>query len=155
MERKFLIKNKSKFSNCIKTVYIEEFYISEHSNIKVRKESDAYSKRKLSERYMIIITSYDHLSEKEHIEIKDISYNTYADLSNIKFGKKIEKLRRYYQINNVIVKLDEYQSIPDLIIADIKFDSGEDAKDFIQPEWFGEEITSYSKYSNRNLSIAF
>jgi CYTH domain-containing protein len=156
MKRKFLIKNKSKFSDCIKTAYIEEAYISEFSNIKIRMESDAYSKRKLSTKYMMVITSCDQITGMENIETKDISYNTYADLSNNKIGKKIEKLRRYYKLdNNLIAKLDEFQSIPDLKIVEIKFDNEEDANSFIVPEWFGEEITFNSKYENRNLSLIF
>ena len=39
-----------------------------------------------------------------------------------------------------------------LVIAEVEFDSEEDANAFQPPEWFAEDVTMNRKYHNSNLS---
>ena len=39
-----------------------------------------------------------------------------------------------------------------LVMAEVEFESTEDAKSFEPPRWFGEDVTGDDRFSNRKLS---
>ncbi len=149
MKKKFLIAKSLTNTNCIKIIYIEKFFITSFSDVQVVEISQAYSKRKLSDEYKMLV------SNNSHEEWIDISYNTFCDLKKSKCGKTIEKLRKVYKVNNTEYFVDEYKSILDLKILEINFNSEEEFNNFEQPDWFIKDITNDEKYCDRSLSIIF
>ena len=58
-----------------------------------------------------------------------------------------------YPCNGAILELDVYRDeLEGLITVEVEFDDIEDVTDFSIPSWFGEEVTSDSRYKNQNLS---
>ncbi|KAB1440967.1 CYTH domain-containing protein [Candidatus Galacturonibacter soehngenii] len=143
IERKFLIKylpdNLEKYA-CIA---IEQAYLSTDPVVRVRKSNDNYtltykSKGFLSrEEYNMPLTkdSYYHLREK-------------AD------GNIISKKRYLIPYDsNLTIELDLFlEPFETLMLAEVEFDSEEQAKAFIPPDWFEKDVTFSKEYHNSYLS---
>lgn len=147
IKRKFLVKSEPGSSKCLKTVYIEQGYISEELDIRVRMETNAYSKRKYATEYMMVIKGKGDI--KRYSEKINIKITAYLELCNNIKGKQIKKLRKFYDIGNEkTAELDVYQNISELVTVEVKFKTEEDANIFIPPNWFGKEITHDLQYKN-------
>jgi len=65
----------------------------------------------------------------------------------------IAKVRFYIDYGDHVVELDIYSGvIPGLKVAEVEFDSVEDAKAFVPPEWFGKEVTDDPQYRDSWLA---
>lgn len=143
IERKFLIKSLPK--NLADYTYksIEQAYLSTEPVVRIRKSNEDYiltykSKGFLSrEEYNMPLTkeSYYHLREKADGNI--ISKNRY--------------LIPYE--SNLTIELDIFhEPFNDLILAEVEFESEEQAKSFSPPDWFDQEVTYSKEYHNSYLS---
>lgn len=66
---------------------------------------------------------------------------------------QLEKVRHYYPLDQLLVEIDQYRgSLAPLLVAEVEFSSEAQSKEFVAPEWFGEEITDNLKFSNYNLA---
>ncbi len=51
------------------------------------------------------------------------------------------------------IELDIFEGeLAPLILAEVEFDTEEEAKAFVPPEWFGEDVTYSDRYHNSVLS---
>lgn len=143
IERKFLIKKIPFSLDGYKSRKIEQAYLSTNPVIRVRRDNDDYYltyKSKgfvVREEYNLPLNkeSYDHLLKK-------------AD------GNIITKTR--YEIpekNNLTIELDIFEGKFDgLILAEVEFNSENEANSYIPPEWFGDDVSNESTYHNSTLS---
>ena len=54
-----------------------------------------------------------------------------------------------------IIEIDKYCSRLDgLIVAEVEFETEEEANLFALPEWFGREVTYDKRFKNKNLASA-
>lgn len=68
-------------------------------------------------------------------------------------GCQLSKTRWECPYESWIIELDIYKSPHQgLITAEVEFDSEEEARRFVPPGWFGEEITDNPRYRNRALA---
>ena len=143
IERKYLI-DKIPFSLegfCCRR--IEQGYLCTEPVVRVRRDDDTYYltyKSKglmVREEYNLPLTreAYEHLKTK-------------AD------GRIISKLRYMIPLaGSLTAELDLFQDdLAPLMLAEVEFDTVEEAEHFLPPEWFGEDVTSSSKYHNSTLS---
>jgi len=82
-----------------------------------------------------------------------VAEETYQDLSNKIQFRPIEKDRKFYMLNprkQVMVDTFEFAD-GTMKMAEVEFESEEEANDFVVPEWFGEEVTGDEQYKNKNL----
>ena len=80
--------------------------------------------------------SYEHLKEK-------------AD------GNVIGKTRYLVPLdeNGLIAEVDVFDApFAPLIMAEVEFESEEQANEFVAPEWFGEDVTFDGRYHNSYMS---
>ncbi len=141
IERKFTIKelpDLSKYSFHI----MEQGYLNTDPVVRVRKEDDTYyltykGKGLLArEEYNLPLTedAYYHLVEK-------------AD------GIIIRKKRYLIPYEIYTIELDVFdEPYENLIIAEVEFDSEEEATAFQPPSWFDVDVTLDRRYHNSNLS---
>lgn len=141
IERKFTIKelpDLSKYSFHI----MEQGYLNTDPVVRVRKEDDTYyltykGKGLLArEEYNLPLTedAYYHLVEK-------------AD------GIIIRKKRYLIPYEIYTIELDVFdEPYENLIIAEVEFDSEEEATAFQPPSWFDVDVTLERRYHNSNLS---
>lgn len=143
IERKYLVKYLPDDLDTFEHRRIEQGYLCTDPVVRVRRDGSNYiltykSKGFLSrEEYNLPLTqeSYQHLIKK-------------AD------GRIITKER--YNIpyhNDLTIELDVFSGeLAPLVLAEVEFESEEDAFLFRAPEWFGEDVTYSSKYHNSTLS---
>ena len=143
IERKFLVKNiPSVLDNCNKR-YIEQAYLCTSPTVRVRRDNDDYyltykgSGMMAREEYNLPLTkdSYEHLIKK-------------AD------GNIITKKR--YEIpdgNGYTIELDIFEgAFNGTVIAEVEFNTIEEADNYIMPEFFTEDVTNNPEYHNSNMS---
>lgn len=146
IERKYLIPELP--DNLSQYAYkdIEQAYLNTEPVVRIRRSNDTYtltykgSGLLVREEYNLPLneTSFYHLLEK-------------AD------GRIIRK-RRYlipYQTEDksYLIELDVFAGdLKPLQLAEVEFETEEDANTFTPPEWFGEDVTFSSAYHNSTLS---
>ncbi|NBK93752.1 adenylate cyclase [bacterium 1XD21-13] len=143
IERKFLIQRLPEHLDAYPFQLLEQAYLCTEPVVRIRRSDDSYtltykSKGLMSrEEYNLPLTfeSYEHLKKK-------------AD------GNIIRKKR--YRIplpDELTIELDLFDPpFEGLILAEVEFTSEEQARAFLPPEWFGEEVTWSTEYHNSTLS---
>ena len=123
--------------------YIEQGYLSTKPVVRVRRDNDDYyltykgSGMMAREEYNLPLTkdSYEHLIKK-------------AD------GNIITKKR--YEIpdgNGYTIELDIFEgAFNGTVIAEVEFNTIEEADNYIMPEFFTEDVTNNPEYHNSNMS---
>ena len=142
IERKFLVDLTNIDYKKYPCLSLEQGYLSTGPVVRVRKENDTYyltykGKGSLSrEEYNLPLTksSYEHLLEK-------------AD------GNIITKNRYLIPYEKYTIELDEFLGkFAPLFVAEVEFESVEEANAFKTPDWFVEDITGNPNYTNASLS---
>lgn len=144
IERKYLITDPLPGYEAYPYHSIEQGYLCTEPVVRVRKEDDTYyltykSKGLLArEEYNLPLTreAYDHLIEK-------------AD------GTILTKKRYLIPIDStgLTIEFDVFEGrYQGLMLAEVEFETEEEANVFIPPEWFGEDVTFSGEYQNSRLS---
>lgn len=143
IERKFLVNKLPANLKDYTFKTIEQAYLSTEPVVRIRKSDEVYTLTYKSngfmsrEEYNLPLTkeAYYHLREK-------------AD------GNIIRKLRYLIPLgNNLTIELDIFDAPFDtLVLAEVEFDTKENATNFIPPLWFGEDVTFSREYQNSYLS---
>lgn len=144
IEKKFIIKQLPKNLDEYPFHRIEQGYLNTSPVVRVRKSDEDYfltykgSGMMAREEYNLPLDceSYSHLIKK-------------AD------GNIISKKRYLIPLGEIYtIELDIFdEPFSPLIIAEVEFNSLEEAERFTAPEWFGEEVTYDPKYHNNNMSM--
>ena len=147
IERKYLLKELPELK-IYESHKIEQAYLCTGPVVRVRREDESYymtykgGGMMAREEYNLPLTkeSYEHLSKK-------------AD------GNIITKTRYLIPLNDsilnkeLLIELDVFEgAFEGLYLAEIEFNSEEDANNFIPPNWFGEDVTFDGKYHNSKMS---
>jgi adenylate cyclase len=84
---------------------------------------------------------------------KEISLDSYNQLSKLINAKPIIKIRREIEIDGLIYEHDVYlnDELNGLQIIEIEFRNEEESKNFVIPDWLGEEVTDDKNYKNQSL----
>lgn len=149
IERKWLvdIKDIPYELNKYESEDICQAYISFNPTIRIRK---------ITNKGLFILTIKSHSTDggisKEEYEIK-INESQYNNLLNKKEGIIINKTRYKVNEGNYTYEIDifhnEYEG---LCYLEVEFNSVEEAKSFVSPNWVRRELTGDSKYSNASLA---
>ena len=68
-------------------------------------------------------------------------------------GRIIKKTRYLIPYGKYTIELDVFEgSLASLILAEVEFDSIEEANAFVAPDWFDQDVTEDPKYHNSNMS---
>ena len=144
IERKFLVRSLPSDLDTCAFHMIEQGYLCTDPVVRVRREDDSFymtykGKGFLArEEYNLPLTkeAYDHLIQK-------------AD------GNIITKKRCMIPIEgtSLTIELDIFEGkFAGTVIAEVEFDSIEEAESFIPPDWFGADVTKDRRYSNSFMS---
>ena len=142
IERKFLIKELPENLSTYPCRHIEQGYLSTNPVVRIRKDNDKYEltyKGKgamVREEYNLPLTkeSYEHLREKID-------------------GRLIIKKRYMIPLDPYTVELDVFEGdLSPLTLCEVEFSSEEEAKAFVAPDWFAEDVTFSKLYHNSYLS---
>ena len=106
--------------------------------------------RRKSARPVLTVKSAGTLSRSE-TEI-DLSEDQYLALWPATEGRRVVKRRRRLDSG---IEVDIYEGeLAGLSVAEVEFDSENDAAAFVAPDWFGAEVTEDQAYKNQQLALA-
>lgn len=142
IERKFLIDTLPENLSQYPFRQLEQGYLCTEPVVRIRREDDNYYltyKSKglmVREEYNLPLTrqAYEHLLPKTD-------------------GIVISKKRYLIPLNELTIELDVFEGeLAPLLLAEVEFETEEEANAFVPPEWFGEDVTYSTEYHNSTLS---
>ncbi len=143
IERKFLIKQLPPQLSEYEHSKIEQGYLCTDPVVRIRRRDD---------RYTLTYKSGGMLAREEYN--LPLTAEAYAHLKPKADGLIIEKTRYLIPLDDrLVIELDLFEGVhTGLILAEVEFDSIEEAKAFTPPDWFGEDVTYDSRYHNSTMS---
>ena len=141
IERKFTIKELPDLSAYDYHI-MEQGYLNTDPVVRVRKEDDEY--------YLTYKGKGLLAREEYNLPLNKEAYYHLVEKSD---GIIIRKKRYLIPFGKYTIELDVFAApYENLIIAEVEFDSEEEANAFQPPEWFDQDVTMDRKYHNSNLS---
>ena len=149
IERKFLVSDETadKYLRMVKEGKlecheIEQAYLTTDPVIRVRKSDDEY--------YMTYKGKGLLKREEHNLLLTKESYETLLSKAD---GNIISKTRILIPYGELTIELDVFKKPFDYIkMAEVEFESDEEAMSFIKPDWFLEEVTDNREYHNSVMS---
>ncbi|MCR5527350.1 MAG: CYTH domain-containing protein [Lachnospiraceae bacterium] len=149
IERKWLVKQIPENLEKYKCLLIEQAYLASSPTVRVRKENDDYYLTYKGAR------QWEGNSDISHTEYNlPLDKKSYEHLREKRDGNLISKKRYVIPIENGLnIELDVFDPpIAPLVVAEVEFESEEEARAFIAPDWFGEDVSADYKYKNSYLA---
>lgn len=145
IERKYLIIDIPSNLKVVKEKRIFQTYLAiGEEEVRIRKSTS-----ELSEEFVMTIKKGNSVV-REETEFA-ISKETYLQLLSDE-RKPLIKTRQVVEMENHLFEIDFYVNyLSELTTVEVEFQSEEEANAFIKPEWFGDEVTSDSRYKNQSL----
>lgn len=120
---------------------IEQAYLNTHPVVRIRRSNDEY-----------------YLTYKGSGMMKRTEYNlplnkeSYEHMLPKADGKILSKKRYLIPYDKYTIELDEFlKDYEGLYLAEVEFDTEEEANSFTPPSWFLEDVTNDKKYHNSNM----
>lgn len=153
IERKFLLQEtveklaEQGTVNIVSEQRIEQTYLALDVNqeLRVRKITDVATGER----------SYTHTFKqgnglaREEIEY-GITESIYEQVINAFKAVPLTKNRVTAEWNGTVVEIDIYDQL-ELTVLEIEFESEAEARTFVQPDWFGKDISEERQYSNKTV----
>lgn len=141
IERKFTVKELPDL-DAYKFHEISQAYLNRNPVMRIRKQDDEY--------YFTYKGKGLLAREEYNLPLNEESFYNLLPKAE---GKVISKKRYLIPYEKYIIELDVFEGdLAPLIIAEVEFDSIDEAEAFVGPDWFLEDVTNDSKYHNSNLS---
>ena len=142
IERKYLLKQLPDDLEAYPHRHLEQGYLCVAPVVRIRKDDDRYELTYKSggmmvrQEYNLLLTkdSYEHLKKKID-------------------GRLIAKKRYMIPYQGYTIELDVFENdLSPLVLAEVEFETEEQANTFTPPEWFGKDVTFDGRYHNSFLS---
>ncbi len=143
IEKKYLLKKLPNLSD-YRYHKIEQAYLCTNPVVRVRREDENY--------YMTYKGSGMLAREEYNLPL---NAEAYAHLKEKADGNIISKTRYLIPLNDqgLVAEIDVFEPpFAPLVMAEVEFDSKEQADSFKTPDWFGEEVTFDGRYHNSYMS---
>src|SRR5262249_42729712 len=143
IERKFVVDEPPADLDRWPSTAIEQGYVAiadDGTEVRVR--------RRAGQSVLTVKSGGARTRVEEEIEIEAERFERLWPLTE---GRRIEKTR--YEIagdGGATIELDVYDgALAGLVVAEVEFDSENDADAFAAPDWFGHEVTDDARYKNQ------
>ena len=143
IERKYLIKSLPDNIEQYPCKHIAQGYLNTNPVVRIRRSNDTYTLTYKGKGLMV----------REEHELP-LNAESFEHLKGKIDGILIEK-RRYLIpfAEKYTIELDIFEGeLAPLQLAEVEFESEEEANAFVPPEWFGEDVTFSTEYHNSTLS---
>ena len=141
IERKFTVKELPELSKYPFHI-MEQGYLNTDPVVRVRKEDDTY--------YLTYKGKGLLVREEYNLPLNEDAYYHLVEKSD---GIIIRKKRYLIPYEKYTIELDVFEKpYEKLIVAEVEFDTEEEAARFVPPAWFDEDVTLDRRYHNSNLS---
>lgn len=143
IEKKYLLKELPDLK-AYEYHKIEQAYLCTDPVVRVRRED---------ENYYMTYKGQGMLAREEYN--LPLNAESYAHLKEKADGNVISKTRYLVPLekDHLVAEVDVFETpFTPLIMAEVEFESEEQANAFEAPEWFGEEVTFDGRYHNSYMS---
>ena len=142
IERKFTIKELPENLEQYPVKHLVQAYMNTSPVIRIRKEDDNY--------YLTYKGSGMMAREEYNLPLNAESFEHLLPKCD---GNVISKKRYLIPFEKYTIELDIFDApFAPLIIAEVEFETKEEAEGFTPPAWFLEDVTYNKEYHNSNLS---
>lgn len=143
IERKYLIEKLPPNLSEHPSARIEQAYLCTEPVVRVRREADSY--------YLTYKSKGLFVREEYNLPL---TKEAYLHLKNKADGQIISKKRYRIPLDGgLTIELDIFdEPFAPLMLAEVEFETEEEARAFTPPAWFGEDVTFSGKYQNSYLS---
>lgn len=143
IERKYLIRHLPAQYDSYPFHQIEQGYLCTGPVVRIRRQDDAY--------YLTYKSGGMMVREEYNLPLTE---NAYLHLRTKADGHLITKKRYLIPYNDKLtIELDIFEGgLAPLILAEVEFETKEEADTFSPPDWFGEDVTFSKNYHNSVLS---
>lgn len=143
IERKYLINKLPQNLDEYSYHKIEQGYLCTSPVIRIRRQDDEY--------YLTYKSGGLMVREEYNLPLTKAAYESL--LPKIE-GILISKTRYLIPLDTThTIELDVFSGAYEgLYLAEVEFQTENDANTFVKPEWFGEDVTFSSAYHNSNMS---
>ncbi len=144
IERKYLTKEIPFSLDGFICKQICQSYVSFHPTIRIRKSD---------EEYYLTVKGKGHMA-REEFELL-ISQQEYEGLHGKIEGNEVRKKRFLIPLESgFTAEVDLYEGeLEGLMTTEVEFSTIEEAKTFLAPAWFGEDVSKDKRYKNTSLSL--
>ena len=143
IERKYLVKTLPDHLEQYPCRQIEQGYLNANPVVRIRRSNDSYILTYKGKGLMVREEYNLPLNEESFIHLKE------------KIDGLLIQKRRYLipLAEKYTIELDVFEGeLAPLVLAEVEFETEEEANTFVPPEWFGEDVTFSTKYHNSTLS---
>ena len=145
IERKFLVRElPSNLKNC-ESRPIEQGYFAakrDGTQVRLRKAGTQYS-----------LTFKRGRGVKRHEWEIALIPEQFNELWPTTEGRRLRKTRYDVPYGEHVIEVDIYAGLnKGVIVAEVEFDDERQCESFVPPDWFGDEVTGKSRYSNVRLA---
>ncbi|MCR4924010.1 MAG: CYTH domain-containing protein [Lachnospiraceae bacterium] len=152
IERKFLIKDLPADMDSYDHIIMEQGYLTTDPVVRVRSEKRVYRSGPKEEIDYVLTYKGKGLMAREEYNLP-LTREAYDSLIKKTEGNIISKKRLLIPFEKYMIELDIFKEpFAPLILAEVEFDSLEEADSFIPPKWFSEEVTNDPSYHNSSMS---
>ena len=142
IERKFIIERLPENIDTYPFLKIEQAYLCVNPVVRVRREDDNY----------ILTYKGEGMMAREEYNLP-LTPEAYRSLIKKCDGVIIKKRRHMIPYGKYTIELDVFDApFAPLIMAEVEFETIEEAKEFTAPDWFITEVTEDKRYHNSNMS---
>ncbi len=143
IERKWLIKTVPADLESYPHHIIEQGYLNTAPVVRIRRQDDNY----------ILTYKGGGMMAREEYNLS-LDAPSYAHLRTKVDGRIISKIRYIIPLEDGLkIELDHFSSpIEGLYLAEIEFESVEQAETYTAPDWFGDDVTYDARYHNSVMS---
>lgn len=143
IERKYLIDKLPENIADYPFHKIEQGYLCTGPVVRIRRQDDEY----------ILTYKSGGLMAREEYNLP-LNAEAYEHLKQKVDGHYISKTRYLIPLTEKLtIELDEFHGeFAPLLLAEVEFETEEEANSFVPPEWFGEDVTFCKTYHNSNMS---
>lgn len=142
IERKYLVECLPGNYRSYPFHQIEQAYLCTEPVVRIRQEDDTYYLTYKSKGLMV----------REEYNLP-LSKEAYEHLLPKTDGTVLTKKRYLIPLGQLTIELDVFEgAFEGLILAEVEFETKEQAEDFAPPEWFGKDVTFSGEYQNSRLS---
>lgn len=145
IERKFLLKRLPDDLASYRHREIEQGYLviaTDGVQVRLRRDGEKH-----------LLTYKRNRGESREEREVELTATQFAVLWPATEGKRLTKTRYDVPFAGRVVEVDVYRGRHEgIVVAEVEFETEAAARDFVVPDWFGEDVTHDPRYSNQLLA---
>jgi adenylate cyclase len=143
VERKFLVPEPPELEGA-EADEIEQGYLAvgAEGEVRLRRKGDQ----------LLLTAKRGSGISREEAEV-EVDRDAFDELWPLTEGRRLHKRRHVIPQGELKIEVDVYEEDLDgLVVAEVEFDSEEEARRFEPPDWIGDDVTGDERYLNETLA---